>query len=76
LDPAAEVPAPAARCTGCNFEWYGATAADGLRALGRCIRCGGKVEFPERPPRRASAPEHIDPGLAPYQVMGPPRLPD
>jgi hypothetical protein len=67
---------PAARCDGCSFEWYGETAADGLRALGRCIRCGGHVTFPDRGPRRQPpALEMIDPRLQPHQVMGAPRLP-
>jgi hypothetical protein len=51
---------------------YGATAADGLKALGHCIRCGGTIVFSEdlRPP----ADKTIDPRLGPHQVLGAPRL--
>ena len=61
-----------ARCEGCGFACYGATAADGLRALGCCIRCGGHVVFADgvKPP----ADERIDPRLGPHQVLGTPRL--
>lgn len=61
-----------AQCEACGFAWYGATAADGLRALGHCIRCGGKVTFSAR----ATVPEDppIDPRLGPHQVLGSPRL--
>ncbi|HYZ28484.1 MAG TPA: hypothetical protein VE570_05455 [Thermoleophilaceae bacterium] len=52
--------------------WYGATAADGLRALGHCIRCGGQVTFSEATPEPPE--EHVDPALGPHQVLGPPRL--
>jgi hypothetical protein len=43
-----------------------------LRALGQCIRCGGRVAFSDR----ASAPRDsaLDPKLGPHQVMGAPRL--
>jgi hypothetical protein len=63
---------PTARCEGCGFVVYGATAADGLRALGQCIRCGGKVVFS----KRAVAPRDvsIDPHLGPHQVLGAPRI--
>jgi hypothetical protein len=62
---------PTARCEGCGFTCYGATAADGLRALGQCIRCGGKIAFAKdvSPPRD----ERIDPRLGPHQVLGAPR---
>jgi hypothetical protein len=63
---------PTARCEGCGFAWYGATAADGLRALGHCIRCGGHVVFTDRATPPADAP--IDPKLGPHQVLGAPRL--
>jgi hypothetical protein len=61
-----------ARCEGCGFAWYGPTAADGLRALGCCNRCGGHVVFSAD----AAAPEDdpIDPQLGPHQVLGNPRI--
>lgn len=65
---------PAARCEGCGFAWYGATSADGLRALGHCIRCGGKIVFGERA-AKAERIEHIDPAMGPHQVLGAPKLP-
>ena len=67
-------PEPAASCDQCGFCWYGPTAADGLRALGSCIRCGGHVTFHSRASRRGPATlEAIDPHARPYNVMGPPR---
>lgn len=63
---------PTARCEGCGFAWYGATAADGLRALGQCIRCGGNIVFSAR--ATAPAEEPINAALGPHQVLGTPRL--
>jgi hypothetical protein len=53
--------------------WYGETAVDGLRALGKCIRCGQKVAFADRPPAPARL-DPIHPGMSPHQVLGTPRL--
>jgi hypothetical protein len=63
---------PVARCESCGFACYGATAADGLKALGHCIRCGGTIVFSEdlRPPPDKT----IDPRLGPHQVLGTPRI--
>ena len=63
---------PTARCEGCGFAWYGPTAADGLRTLGHCIRCGGTITFSKRevPP----PDERINPAIGPHQVLGAPRL--
>ena len=63
---------PTARCDDCGFAWFGAMAADGLRTLGHCIRCGGRVVFSER--ARPPVEEAIDPKLGPHQVLGPPRV--
>jgi hypothetical protein len=51
---------------------HGATAADGLRSLGHCIRCGGNVVFAANlaPP----PDEPIDPRLGPHQVLGAPKI--
>jgi len=43
--------------------------------LGRCIRCGGKIEFGERAETRKLHEQPIAPGTGPHQVMGRPRLP-
>ena len=43
--------------------------------LGRCIRCGGQVEFGRRADERKLRDLPIAPGTAPYDVMGRPRLP-
>jgi hypothetical protein len=36
---------PRVRCGGCAFEWFGPTAAHGLRIVGACPRCGGVLDF-------------------------------
>ena len=38
-------PAPAVRCSSCQFAWNSATMAEGLRLLGSCPKCGGELEF-------------------------------
>lgn len=38
-------PSPRVRCGGCAFEWFGATAAHGLRIVGSCPRCGSGLDF-------------------------------
>jgi hypothetical protein len=43
--------------------------------LGRCIRCGGEIEFGEKADARKLRDQPIAPGTAPYQALGPPRLP-
>ena len=65
------MPDPIARCEDCGFAWYGRTAADGLRALGHCVHCGGTIAFSER--AQAPPDEAIDPHMTPYQILGPPR---
>lgn len=52
-------PRPRVRCDDCSFEWFGATAAHGLRIVGACPRCRGRLEFlvagDEPPPPAADA---------------------
>ena len=38
-------PSPRVRCEGCEFAWFGASAAHGLRLVGSCPRCGGSLTF-------------------------------
>ena len=38
-------PVPRVTCAGCCSAWYGAAAADGLRIVGSCPKCGGHLEF-------------------------------
>jgi len=38
-------PVPRVQCDDCCFAWYGASAADGLRVVGACPKCGGHLEF-------------------------------
>ena len=38
-------PVPRVQCDDCCFAWYGASAADGLRVVGQCPKCGGHLEF-------------------------------
>ena len=38
-------PVPRVTCGDCCSAWYGASAADGLRVVGACPKCGGRLEF-------------------------------
>ena len=64
---------PKVRCHDCEFAWYGATAAHGLRVLGSCTRCGGELDFLGDDEAQA-APAISDrlAGLAPAAVLGTP----
>ena len=76
-------PAPAVRCSSCQFAWNSATMAEGLRLLGSCPKCGGELEFRggEAPVERfdragtpAPAPGvAAGAGKAPHLVLGIPR---
>ena len=63
---------PRVACTDCGFEWFGPTAADGLRTVGHCTRCGGTLRFNEEnglppiPEPVADMPAHL--------VLGNPRF--
>ena len=62
---------PKVTCTECSFEWFGDTAAHGLRTVGACTRCGGKLRFAEEP----SLPVLIEPAanVPAHLVLGAPR---
>ena len=38
-------PAPRVQCDDCRFAWYGASASDGLRVVGECPKCSGRLSF-------------------------------
>lgn len=61
-------------CRDCGFAWRSAAMAEGLRALGSCPRCGGRLEFAHAAARPA-APEPEAPRAqpAPHLVLGIPR---
>ena len=60
---------PAATCTTCHFAWHSTVMAYGLRLLGTCPRCDGKLRFDpvqQREPEdagRAQGPPHLALGL-------------
>lgn len=66
-------PSPLVRCDGCEFAWYGASAADGLHILGACPRCGGPLVFLDHTGSSAvpAVPERLR-TVAPAAVMGTP----
>jgi uncharacterized paraquat-inducible protein A len=63
-------------CTACDREWHSPTMAEGLRAVGSCPRCGGKLAFadgaPEAPEPGAAPAAGAD-ATAPHLVLGVPR---
>ena len=63
---------PLVRCRACEFEWYGATAADGLRIVGSCTRCGGDLEFLAEQPSESLPMSDQLVGVAPAAVLGAP----
>jgi hypothetical protein len=65
---------PRVRCRDCDFAWYGATAAHGLRLIGTCSRCDGELDFltqEEAPATAPALPERLA-GLSPAAVLGTP----
>jgi hypothetical protein len=64
---------PRVRCSDCEFAWYGATAAHGLRLVGSCPRCSGELDFltQEEDPAAAPASERLA-GVSPAAVLGTP----
>lgn len=61
-------------CTSCSRTWHSLTMAEGLRAIGRCPRCGGTLEWlatAEQSTTDAPAPRTDQ---APHLVLGVPRL--
>jgi hypothetical protein len=62
---------PRVRCRDCEFAWYGATAAHGLRLVGSCPRCSGQLEFLADDEPDAVASDDLA-GVAPAAVLGTP----
>lgn len=75
-------PAPRVRCRACDFAWYGETAADGLRIVGACTKCGGELAFADADADADAAAEAAEPskrreaevlaGVSPAAVLGMP----
>ena len=64
---------PLVRCGDCGFEWHGEISADGLRVLGHCPRCEGKLQFrDERPAGASDADSQAEGEQQPWQVLGTP----
>jgi hypothetical protein len=64
-------PAPRVQCDHCSFAWYGASAADGLRVVGACPRCGGELIFlGSEPSSSAFAVAERLAGVMPAAVLG------
>jgi hypothetical protein len=71
------VSVPAVTCLDCGFAWRSRAMADGLRVIGRCPKCSGRLEFAEEasaapPEPEPSAPPPARAG-APHLVLGVPR---
>jgi hypothetical protein len=66
-------PHPRVRCRDCDFAWYGATAAHGLRVVGSCPRCTGDLDFltEDEAPSASPVSERLA-GLSPAAVLGKP----
>jgi hypothetical protein len=64
-------PAPRVQCDDCRFAWYGASAADGLRVVGTCPKCGGHLEFlaSDAPASAFAVSERLS-AVAPASVLG------
>jgi hypothetical protein len=67
----------AVRCTGCEFTWNTPAMVEGLKVLGACPKCRGKLEFSDAAPEiPANADDTVaaDASAAPHMVLGIPRL--
>lgn len=68
-------PTPAVRCEDCGFRWNSTTMAEGLRVLGSCPRCAGRLHF--RDEHTDHDRDHHAPAakgaLEPHLVLGLPR---
>jgi hypothetical protein len=77
VEAAHMTPEPAVRCSSCRFAWNSATMAEGLRLLGSCPKCGGRLEFrgDASPAERfdRSAEPAVEAATAPHLVLGIPR---
>jgi hypothetical protein len=65
---------PRVECTSCRFAWYSVQMAEGLKLLGECPRCHGKLRFTERASTPAGGAEP-DRFAAPHLALGLPRPP-
>ena len=63
---------PRVQCAACEFAWYSAAMAEGLRSIGSCPRCGGELRFRDA---GTSAREDTEPSrfAAPQLALGIPR---
>jgi hypothetical protein len=64
---------PAVVCTRCSFAWHSAVMAYGLRLLGSCPRCDGKLEFTAATPHEPAESGAAE--GAPHLALGLPRPP-
>lgn len=71
--PSADAPSPAARCLGCGFAWNSPAMAHGLRAIGSCPKCGGKLEFLGEPTPPAAPGADAADDRPPHLALGIPR---
>ena len=62
---------PLVSCDGCGFEWHGAISADGLRVIGHCPRCQGRLRFADGRSSEAQAEDAVT-EQQPWQVLGTP----
>jgi hypothetical protein len=65
-------PSPRVRCEGCDFAWFGVTAAHGLRVIGSCPRCGGSLSFLSEEDFDAPETDERLRDVAPADVLGRP----
>ena len=70
--PGAATRPPAATCRDCGFAWYSAALARGLRLLGSCPRCAGRLTF-SSPKERDAPDDHRTCARAPHLVFALPR---
>lgn len=64
---------PRVTCAACERTWHSATMADGLRLVGKCPRCSGRLLFADAAAPLVPAPVRAAAALAPHQVLGVPR---
>jgi hypothetical protein len=64
------------RCSSCAFTWNTPAMAEGLRVLGACPKCRGKLEFAAEEPAPPAAADTRDGDVsaAPHMVLGIPRI--
>jgi hypothetical protein len=64
-------------CLDCGFAWRSRAMADGLRVIGSCPKCSGRLRFADEqagpPPAREAAARPAERADAPHLVLGVPR---